>query len=167
MKGNHISESRVTYNLVAWLKFTLLLVLASTFVSMACEPKMVASYEQPNRTYHVRPEALQVILKTVLEEPPINVHVESAHEGRIVTVAETCEGDYHGFLLWRKRWLQRRQYSFFIQYSWGSLERSDLYVKIRIEETPNEHCPWEPGKQVDMDNRVLQILSILDNKLGR
>ena len=149
----------------SFMKNIFVMILFILF-SVAC-PRRITQAEVPNRIYNIRPELLQDRLVQILQEPPLNMSVESAYQGRIVTAYQEYLGDYHGHLFWRKRWQERKRYIILIDPSWSQPDVSAVYIEVEVEHRANQNYPWESRKSDQQDKDIIKILETFDLKLRR
>lgn len=111
---------------------------------------------------NIPPVILQEKIKTVLEEPPLNLNVISAYEGRIETEFEERPGEFRGILWARKRNQERIKYIITIKPRWNNTESSEVSIYAKIDYRLNDHFEWEPKKSADNKNRILEIFRSID-----
>ena len=145
----------------------MLIAMILLMLSSAACPRKVTQAEIPNRIYHIGPELLQDQLVQILQEPPLYMSVKSAYQGRIVTAYQEYPGDYHGYLWWRKRWLERRRYIILIDPAWSQPDVSAVYIEAEVEHRANQNYPWEARKSDQQDKSIMEILETFDLKLRR
>ncbi|MEA2095298.1 MAG: hypothetical protein U9P73_01210 [Candidatus Cloacimonadota bacterium] len=140
-----------------WFWMILLYGLIIGMVSCAA-PRQGHSHLSCN----IPPVILQEKIKTVLEEPPLNLNVISAFEGRIETEFEEYPGEVHGYLWFKKTWQERIKYIIIIKQSWGNSESSDVSIDAEIEHRLNDRFKWDPKKPTNENNKISEIFQRID-----
>jgi len=106
---------------------------------------------------------LQEVIQ-VLKSPPLNLEIGKTEGGTIVTGPKTYEGREAGFLWWKKKYEERT--TFIIKLT-TSFEQGTVFVEVdaHTEERPNPNYPWEKIETPKDEERAIDVLNYLAEKL--
>ena len=152
--------------LVHWIKAILLFILMIVFL-LSCAEMPPTKRSLPSRTYDLLPQILHEKIVHILQDPPLNLRVMSAYNGKIETDYMEYEGEFHGILFWKKRWKERIKYFISIDRDWHSPERSCLSIYSITEHRPNENYLWAFKGSASTKDKVAQILEVIDSGIRR
>ncbi len=152
--------------LVHWIKAILLFTLIIVFWPSCAEVRPIER-SLPSRTYNLLPQVLNEKIVHILQDPPLNMPVVSAYDGKIETDYMECEGEFHGILFWKKRWKERIKYYITIGRDWDCPERSCLSIYSITEHRPNQNYSWAFKESASTKDKVAQVLEVIDSRIRR
>ncbi|MDP8267450.1 MAG: hypothetical protein P9L97_01860 [Candidatus Tenebribacter davisii] len=141
----------------SWL--WVILMYSIIFILVSCAASRPPSFTM---NYNIPPVILQEKIKTILDDPSLNLNVISAYEGRIETEFEDYPGEVHGYLWFKKIWQERIKYIIIIKQSWGNSQNSEVTIYTEIEHRLNDRFEWERKKTNNKNNKISEIFQNID-----
>jgi len=141
----------------SWLWVILMYSIIFILVSCAA-PRPLSS----TMNYNIPHVILQEKIKTILNDPSLNLNVKSAYEGRIETEFEEYPGEVHGYLWFKKTWQERIKYIIIIKQSWDNSQNSEVTIYTEIDHRLNDRFEWERKKSDNENNKISEIFNSID-----